>query len=393
MENNVRSPAAPEEPLRLPGSPFWNVFKGFGRDEMIALCINVIGTVVAGFFVSSVFLLALVGPVIEKVGFYIAHVYEASLLYRATPKHLRETRLAYAARALRGGTHSLLWDVLFHDPFYILFFLALSLYEGVPLWLSTSTSFVLAVAVVSALQVAWNEFRFLQLQSTMRRSGFRDDAYLEARFYVLDGMSPREAVSRLEALFLPGEKVVLEYHDTYLTTNLPQFSGRIPVVRLRRRTYDEVSAAWLDKEKVMAVGFAQTLQVVYTRPREEQTGTLEQFRFFPVEKQKFFMPLWMRHMPCTVEEIGNPEVVRKLRIRGVGTSIHFTRTVLRDRTKKLYMGVDALPGNLKGCIIELKVRHDSALMLASMRTVMREFNVTQTTRQKVDLAFFASPLP
>jgi len=39
-----------EIPIKLPGSAFWNVFKRFGRDELVALFINTIGTVIFGYF-------------------------------------------------------------------------------------------------------------------------------------------------------------------------------------------------------------------------------------------------------------------------------------------------------------------------------------------------------
>ena len=65
-----------QEIIKLPGSPFWNVFKRFGRDEIIALFVNVLGTSIAGIWIFNNLLLSIIGPVIEKIGFFPGHFHE-----------------------------------------------------------------------------------------------------------------------------------------------------------------------------------------------------------------------------------------------------------------------------------------------------------------------------
>jgi len=44
-----------EEHICVPGSPFWNVLKRFGLDELVAMVINVSATFIVSIFVGSLF--------------------------------------------------------------------------------------------------------------------------------------------------------------------------------------------------------------------------------------------------------------------------------------------------------------------------------------------------
>jgi len=63
-----------DAPIMLPGSPFWSVFRRFGRDELIAMIINVIGTAIVNFFIAIPLILSIAGPILEKIGFFPAHL-------------------------------------------------------------------------------------------------------------------------------------------------------------------------------------------------------------------------------------------------------------------------------------------------------------------------------
>src|SRR5437868_2011220 len=106
----------PEKPILLPGNPIWNVFKRFGRDEFIALTINTIGTVIMSFFTQSILLLSVTGPVIEKIGFFPAYLWEAITTYRTTPKKQRKNLTHYLKQAVKRGSVSLAEDICVHDP-------------------------------------------------------------------------------------------------------------------------------------------------------------------------------------------------------------------------------------------------------------------------------------
>lgn len=378
------------ELIRLPGSPFWNVFKRFGRDEALALFISIAGTMIISFFTTSAIILAFIGPVIEKIGFFPAHIYEALTLYRATPRKERKPFSHYFFAAMKGGSVSLIEDIVIHDPIYVILFLGLSRYPGIPVWLAVSSSFLIAVVIVAWLEVGVTEVRYALLKRKMLRMGFGVDSYREARFFIRSENQTLAIIEKLQRGFDLSVVERLEYHDTYFTNDMPTFSGRAPVVRLRHRTLGTKDPDRLKQfPNMVASGEMQTVQVIYHRAQEENTGKLEQFRFYPTRKDKFYWFIDEKNMPDSIEKIPNKDVRDLLRAGGEQKHVSFKRTVMLDKTKTLYAAVDSsLNGNDEGCIIELKIRENPALFLAAMRFVMMEFPVTHTTRTKPELAIF-----
>lgn len=108
-----------EVPIRMPGNPFWNVFKRFGRDEAISMVINVAGTAIVNMASTSTTVLSLTGPIVEKIGFFPAHIYESIKIYKTTPTNKRKSYGHYLKKAFKGGFTSLAEDILVHDPVYI----------------------------------------------------------------------------------------------------------------------------------------------------------------------------------------------------------------------------------------------------------------------------------
>lgn len=380
------------EPIRLPGSPFWNVFKRFGLDEMIALAINTIGTTIIGMFAVPMALLAFVGPVIEKIGFFPAHIVEAFKLHRSIPKERRRSLGHYLWKAIKSGSVSLVEDLLVHDPLYILLFLGLSLYPGIPIWLITICSFLAAVVVVAWLEVAWNESRYWFFRRKAQKVGFDKDKYFETRFF-LD--VPIEGVPTIIEKMRAGLKLsiddTLEYRDTYFLNDLPKFSGRSPVLRLRERALGASDRRWQvlkHKPHLQAAGKMQTIQMVYARAYEEQEKRLDQFRFFLIRKEKFYFLLDYL-MPAGLESIQESRVRGLLKSAGKPyKQVAFRRVVMRDDSKDLLVTVDAPSNTEHHCVIELKVRTKTYLLVQAMRFVMTALPVTQTTMPKSELTFF-----
>lgn len=376
------------DPIRLPGSPFWNVFKRFGRDEMIALLLNVAGTTIASFFTVSAVLLAFIGPVIEKIGFFPAHIYGAVSLYRALPSGQRKGLSTYFWRAVKGGSVSLVEDILLHDPIYVLLFLGLSIYPGIPVWLVVSFSFLVAVVAVSCIEVGVTEIRYALFRRRMLKAGFGVDSYFEARFYIESGNYALPLIERLQAGLGMKFGEDREYYDTYFENDLPNFAGRSPVVRLRHRTLGQCDRKRVeDLARIISADQMQTVQVVYIRSSEAQERALDQFRFFLNRKEKFYY-LINDDMPDLVSEIKNEAVRQILRAGRPQKKVSFRRSVLLDETKLLLATVDTSLENGEGCIVEFKVRTNTELLLRAMRFLMMEFPVTQTTRTKAELALF-----
>ena len=73
----------------------------FGRDEFIALWINVTGTAVVSGFATNPFILSLAGPIIEKLGFFVAYLREAWIIYTTTLRDKRGNILSYILEAFK----------------------------------------------------------------------------------------------------------------------------------------------------------------------------------------------------------------------------------------------------------------------------------------------------
>lgn len=348
---------------------------------MIALVINTVGTTIIGLFAVPLALLAFVGPVIEKIGFFPAHIKEAIELYRSTPKNHRRSLWSYLKKAMKNGSVSLFEDLLIHDPLYVLLFLGLSLYPGIPVWLIAAASFIAAIVTVAWLEVAWHEVRYRLFQWKLKRAGFGKDSYFEARFFLhSDGEKTKELIEKLREGLKLSDPKELEYCDTYFTNTLPKFSGRVPILRLRERTLGNCDAQTASKKN-------QTVQIVYARAQEEQEKKVDQFRFFLISKEKFYYRL-NEPMPKTIEEIRNSKVKNLLKAKEEHKQVIFRRTLMHDETKKLLLTIDEPTKETHHCVIEIKARNNPNLLISAMRFVMTEFPATQTTMPKSELSFF-----
>src|SRR3989338_3306189 len=365
-----------EEPISLPGSPFWNVFKRFGRDELIAMFINVISTAIIALFTSLPIILAFSGPVIEKIGFFPAHFKEAYDVYKTTPKKLRKPLSHYLSQAFRNGSKSLTEDLLVHDPVYILLmFIALNIYSTAPVWILATLSFAISIFIVSALEVAITELVFWNMKRKLKGKGFGAEKYLESHFLISPKESPKRLLTKLAEEFNLSQPKTLIYEDNYYETSLPHYSGRIPKVRLRNRTH-EIRKYW-----------KPSVQIVYTRPLETSEKEHEQFRFFPIIKEKLFFVLNQK-MPNTLDEIENQKIRKYL--KSVSKSIphkkvKFERIFVRN--SKLYASIDIVHDGKRhtAYILEVKTFERPNIMIKAMRFIMHEFSVIQTTASKYEM--------
>lgn len=379
---------AVERPIRLPGSPFWNVFKRFGTSELVALVVNVTATVIMSCLTASVLWLSLAGPIVEKIGFFPTHFYEAWNVYRTTPAQARKKLGWYFRRACRAGFWDLLEDIVIHDPVYVILFAWGLAYPGVPPWLLAFFSFVLAVFVVAALEVAISEMRFLLFQYRLKRAGFEREVYYESRFQVRLGTGEVERlIKKLKDEFGLQDIEEKTYNDRYFENNLAHYSGRRPVVRLRRRKLGPSDQKWLtDHGDVLdGSGFLQTLQVVYSRPNEARGRLLDQFRFFLILKIKFYKVL-LQPMPSELEGVVGVSARALLKAKDKIKDVRFKRKVLKDRENDLLVAIDNSHRN-NLCLVELKTFRDVNLLCRIMRFIMMESPAVQMTVQKLDWDF------
>lgn len=373
-----------DEPIKLPSSPFWTVFKRFGRDEAIAMIINVIGTAIASFFTSNPLFLSISGPILEKIGFFPAHFKEAWVIYKTTPEDKRRKLSFYFKRALKGGSVSLAEDIIVHDPVYIgLMYLGVTMCVGVPVWIIAATSFIVAVIIVAFVEVGITEMRYLIFKKRLKNKGFWSESYFESRFYISAEMDPQYLIDELAEKFNLNSWGTVVYSDIYLGNRIPNFSNRLAKLRLRRRTPYEISRANIH-DVVERDGFLQTAQVVFTRASEVGRD-VEQWRYFPLKKDKFYFFL-DQAMPKKVGDIKDGsirECLTKMRDRDEPLKVvSFERTLAQNTN--LLASVDEVASDRPFYLLELK-SYSSRKLQEAMRFVMMEFPVVQTTYGKHEI--------
>lgn len=362
-----------EEPIILPGSPFWESFKVFGRDELIALGVNVAGTVAVSKFINDPAFLSLTGPVVEKIGLYLAHFKEAADVYRTTPKEQRKGIQKYLATAVKKGSESLGKDIIGHDPTYaLLMYLGLNNYPDTPVWMISTLSFLVAIGAVTVGEVGINEARYFAQTEKFKRLGFGLQNYFEARFYIkeqdTEGLLPDMAKK-----FNLWKEESADYHDRYFAAKLNPYNGRRPVFRLRQRNDGD--------------GFMQTAQIAHTTISRVQRKNPDQFNFFPARKDKMWIHL-PGEMPWTLEEIADNRV-RKAAAKIASAPSHdvyFSRSVVRD-PETILVSVDNVNAKDSGefTVIEVKSHPDEksrTMLVEAMRHIMLNYPVIQTTHSK-----------
>ena len=114
---------------------FISTLRRFGRDELLAMFINVIGTGLISLVVTSALILAIIGPIIEKIGFFPAHFKDAFDKKNSKKESMK--------KGFKEGLVSLGEDLLVHDPIYMgLMFLGLNLFN-IPSWFLSGSSFAI----------------------------------------------------------------------------------------------------------------------------------------------------------------------------------------------------------------------------------------------------------
>jgi len=371
-----------EQHIVIPGNPFWDVFKRFGRDEALAMVINVLGTAGMTYGINNFELdentknmtLSLVGPVIEKVGFFPAHIKEALEVYKTTPEDKRKELSFYIKKAMKNGSTSLIEDILVHDPVYIgLMYKGLDLLPNAPPWLVATASFIASVFIVAGLEVGVNEARYWNYKRKLKDAGFGIESYLESRFLIKNQEKPEELLGKLAKEFDLNLSQTGFYNDKYLGNNLPEYSGRSVKVRLRDRLI------WGENTQV------KSAQIVFTRASEIGKNEAGQFRYFPQKKDKIYFIL-NQNMPNDVDGIENENVRKMLKkvTNSEHNNIYFRRTIARN-PQGLLAAVDQVNTQRPFYVLELKARNDANLLKEAMRYVMFEFPVSQTTYGKFDL--------
>ena len=386
-KTSILSKQLAQTPIAVPGSPFWEVFKTFGRDEAYAWIFNTLGTLLMEFALiswltigagSHKIVLALTGPIIEKFGFFIGHFKDAHNIYKTTPLEAREKLSVYLKKAFKAGSKSLTYDLLVHDPVYIIIMLVGQyVLPTTPAWVLAMSSFVAAVFIVAGLDVGVQELRYFLFKLKLKKLGFESEKYLESRFLISSKQNPAKLIKEFAKEFGLKKTRSINYYDTYYKNKLKTYSGRKPKLRLRKRT--ATKGDWF-----------KTVQVTYNIASRIESKTFEQFNFFPQRKEKIYFVI-KEKMPLNIEHVKNKKIKHFLinatnnkQEKNTPLKIQFERffafgpelVICVDKIKKLKRDF---------YVVELKTHRDQNLLKEAMRFVMMHYPVVQTTHGKLEI--------
>jgi hypothetical protein len=231
------------------------------------------------------------------------------------------------------------------------------------------------VLVVAGIEVAKDEFLFRREKGALKKAGFTGESFYESRFVVNSGVPPAELFAQVGKEFGLEFVGTTQYTDHYLGVPLPSYSGRTVSFRLRSRG--------LFGHESFDHDTMHSLQVVYTRSREEKTAT-DQVRYFPSHKEKWYLPLEVQ--AHTLDDLVGTQsratFDKHFAVEGVSKSVYFDRMLTRNN--ELALCTDTFGTDRGSYVVELKVWSDKKLLKEAMRYVMVECPVsaTQTTHGK-----------
>jgi hypothetical protein len=374
--------------ITLPGNPIWKVFKSFGADEFISIIINFIATAFLTYLLSkpvgehflillgiqATILLSVVGPVIEKIGFFPLHFYEALKEYRSTDIKERKKLRFYLSKAMKDGSGSLVKDILVHDPIYIfLMYFILIAFPGTPPWVVCVFSFLVAVFAVACLEVGCKEIIYYLIKLGLKKKGFDIEQYFEARFYYDNEDSARSVLNALvekyglgsvedDGSFTLGKISTLDYNDAYFEEK-DGLNGRKAQVRLRdRKHYNGRMRSW---------------QFIYLLVSEVWNKEVDQFRYFVSKKEKIYY-----QGDIALNEKARKEIQKRTKT-GEKSKISFNREVAQH-PDNILVSFDCVPKK-NAFIVEIKARPDRKnILVEAMKHAMNRGG-KQTTYGKYHL--------
>lgn len=360
-ENSIESKLA-QEPIALPGSPFWEIFQDFGRDELIALVINTLGVGALSTVTSDQLLLSVAGPVLEKIGFFVHSSQEALQVYSTTAPDQRKPKTAYFTDALKNGLPNLFKDLIAHDPFYTaLMLLSIQRFPETPVWMLSFIAFLLSIGAVTGVEVAAKEALYHSRIRQIERQGFTLEQHLESRF-VIRNANAQEILVDLQHQFGLGEIHYSTYQDIYYPTNLQAYNSRTPIVRHRKRTEGDTKS--------------EELQIVYTRAGKMASKNPDQYNYFPTSKDKCKLP-WGEKAE---------QYLRTITTDSAGHHVTFTRSYAHIPGVVLVSTDEVSDALNPYTVVEVKAFRNNPdavnTLLTIMRTIMSRYEVVQTTHSK-----------
>lgn len=396
MDKNAR-------PIILPGHPFWDVLRRFGQDQTLAMIVNFSATLALTLFLGSKWgqsfgeyllvlgigvnlIFAIVGPIVEKVGFFPIHIKNAWDEYNAILARKRKKFRIYLKKHLREGLKSMIEDIIIHDSVYItLMYVGLNRLPQTPPWMISIFSFVVAVFIVAGVEVGIVEFLYWNYKRSLKKLGFRLESYFESRFNY-DSQEKAEEVFRAlieeyelgtlkNGVVQKGETRVIEYRDRYLDNKLMGHNNRKWRLRFRMRGHEDGHNA------------LKSVQIISTLVSEMAKKELKQWRFFSIRKEKMYYPL-SNGMVWSAEDVdpgdsGVRKALQKAQDGSEFSEINFQRKVAQN-PKTLLVSLDRMKSG--AVVLEIKAYPEQkGLLKEAMRFVMSRGGL-QTTHDKLRIS-------
>ena len=236
-----------------------------------------------------------------------------------------------------------------------------SLYAGTPAWLLAFVSFVIAVIIVSLLEVGVIEFLYIRFKKSIKSRFNYGEKYYESRFMVDANIDSNVVISSLMKKFDLTSERRYSFEDIYYKSKLINFNGRTGKVRRRTIFFPEETI--------------HKYQITYTKAGEIPQNVLSQYRFFINLKEKF---------SAIVNE--GEQIDSKHFNTNIHSTVRFSRHSAANK-EGIYAAMDKVTSSNSEDyqVVELKVFEDKKLLESAMKFIMGEFNVIQTTQSKIDL--------
>ncbi|MDD5456386.1 MAG: hypothetical protein PHV30_05055 [Candidatus Margulisbacteria bacterium] len=398
IHNNIKCIAPellfsePEHPslktfIEVPDSLFKQAYRHFGEDMGSAFFINVGSTALIELLLSKFFpvgietqrlILTFAGSMTENIGFYIPNLLRAWNTYRTTPIENRLPIRSYLKDVLIKGSITLMWDTAIHDPLYwISMYLGQIFLPATPAWLIAIASFILALIIITNAQVALKEIKYAMLARSLRKAGFEEEPYYEARFYLpkTSNTPVQEILDTMASKFNLYEKFSGQYHDKYFRPSNEEIAGRNVLVRTRERETAEAVPR-------------KSAQVIFVKSEQMEQKCKSMHNYFVIKKTKFRYILQQNlSLLESLFTSGLNKAGRLILKRTRGNesmNITFNRMMVRD-PEKLYFAIDDLNEHFPYYIVELKAWSDLNMLKEAMRFLMIKYPVHITTHPKSSL--------
>jgi hypothetical protein len=349
--------------IYIPNNPILSVLKRFGRDELIALILSLVSTIIVSLFTKNILIISLSAPIFEKLGFFPGNFFDAYKQFKNS-KH-KQNISYYINNSFKNSFKSLLEDIFLHDPIYIfLMYFLLSIYSK-PVWLITMFSFIFAVFLVSFIEVSFVEIKYFLFKCKLKKLGLKKENYYEARFIINKNKSTAILIDKLAKHFNLKNKNTFLIKDVYLENRFKEYSQRQVVSRFRTIDND----VYLEKN---------SFQIIYTVSKEFTKG-FDQFRYFIISKEKFKFNLNKPNLTNLKKVNKNCYKLLKKNLINKSHKVSFRRIVYNS--SELFLSLDHTI-NRNFYTLEVKVFYDKKLLIKIMKDIMLYLPVIQTTDSK-----------